>query len=183
MNQQERLRAQREGGQVRRAHTTPHIGHYDNAQHSFNMLLLLYELHPDPSLELSKAIAYHDLAERYMGDIPAPALLEYPEIRDGIKQVEKEVAALMGLEIQISDDDKRWLASLDKLEHWLWCQDQLALGNQNVRAHIAKLDQIFFDLAKQGQMPIQVVDFLAKFTWKRGTDGVPESSAAVGSDG
>jgi hypothetical protein len=115
MNRQDRLRAQREGGKVTRAHTAGgYHGHYDIAQHSFNMLLLLYELHPNPSVNLIKAISYHDLAERYTGDLPAPALLEFPEVRSSLKKIESVVAESMGLNVEITAEDKAWVASLDK---------------------------------------------------------------------
>lgn len=173
MDQQDRLRAQREGGNVTRCHNTPHIGTYTVGQHSFNMLLLLHELHPNPSLELARAILYHDIAERWTGDLPAPALLESPHLRDGIKMVEKECHAAMGTLPHITEDDERWLKSLDKLEHWLWCHDQLAMGNRHVESHKTKLDEIFASLTYHGDLPLEVADFIAQFVWKRGTDGLP----------
>jgi hypothetical protein len=174
MNRQDRLRAQREGGKVTRAHTAGgYHGHYDIAQHSFNMLLLLYELHPNPSVNLIKAISYHDLAERYTGDLPAPALLEFPEVRSSLKKIESVVAESMGLNVEITAEDKAWVASLDKVEHWLWCHDQLSLGNTLVKAHIHLLGQIFEDLKQRGMMPPPVQTFINTFEFKRGTDGLP----------
>lgn len=173
MNQQERLRAQREGGQVLRTHTCPHIGTYSNAEHSHQMLVLLWELHPNPSVSLARAITHHDLAERYTGDLPAPALLEYPDVKAAVKACEKDVASRMGLKLNITGAETRWLVALDKLEHWLWCHDQMAMGNKLVREQITKLNQIFAQLAAQGMLPPEVAEFISKFKHERGSDGVP----------
>lgn len=173
MDQQERLRAQREGGYVRRCHNTPIIGDYTVGHHSFNMLILAYELCGNPSPQLIKAITYHDLAERWTGDIPAPALLENPEIRDALKGVEAHCRVAMGCSVQLTEREQHWLKCLDKLEHWLFCHDQVAMGNRHVMAHKLKLDEIFEQMRLAGEMPQPINDFIREFEWKRGTDGLP----------
>lgn len=67
------VRAARESGAVRRAHIMHTLRHYDIAQHCYNMTAMLMLLHPEPSLTLIKAVMFHDVAERWTGDIPHTA--------------------------------------------------------------------------------------------------------------
>ena len=172
MNLDERLRAQREGGAVLRCHTTPHHGHYDNAQHSFNMLVLLHGLFPAARPEVAKAIVYHDLAERYTGDLPAPMLLENNALRAELNQVQERWEREMGLVIDLNHEDWLLMKAIDKLEHWLWCHDQLGMGNRCVETHIVKLDEIFTQMAATGKLPEEIEEFRARYHWRRGKDGV-----------
>ena len=68
-----RVLAAREGGNVLRCHTVPHHGQYSVGKHSYDALSLLLLLHPNPSMNLVKATLWHDCAERFVGDMPAPA--------------------------------------------------------------------------------------------------------------
>ena len=67
------VRAARESVAVRRAHIMYTARHYDIAQHCYNMAAMLMLLHPNPSAELIKAVLFHDVAERWTGDMPATA--------------------------------------------------------------------------------------------------------------
>jgi 5'-deoxynucleotidase YfbR-like HD superfamily hydrolase len=171
-----RLRAQREGGQVLRNHTCPHIGTYSVAEHSHQMLVLLYGLHPYPSVHLAKAITYHDLAERYVGDLPAPVRLSDPDVGAAVKHLEREVSRRMGLEVPLTDEEVRWLNALDKVEHYLWCRDQISMGNTFVRGQVRKLEEIFAELEAQGMIPEPVLRFLETATHERGSDFAPEET-------
>jgi 5'-deoxynucleotidase YfbR-like HD superfamily hydrolase len=170
------LRAQREGGQVLRNHTCPHIGTYSVAEHSHQMLVLLYGLHPNPSAYLAQAITYHDLAERYVGDLPAPVRLSDPDVGEAVKRLEQEVSRRMGLEVPLTGEEVVWLNALDKVEHYLWCQDQLSMGNSFVKGQIRKLEEIFADLASRGRIPEPVLRFLETATHERRSDFAPEET-------
>ena len=113
-----KLVAQREGGMVRRCHSAPYvIGTQDNAQHTFNMLILAYGLHPNPSPELIKAITFHDLHERYAGDLPATAKRMNPRLRTEYEAVCKSIDLKIGTTVAIvRPDEQRWLKALDGLE-------------------------------------------------------------------
>lgn len=169
MNRYDQLRAQLEGGRVKRCHTVDYIGHYDNAQHSFNMLLIYCALHPNPQRDTMRAIMYHDLAERYTGDLPAPSLLEFPDLRDGIKGVEAHCRAAMGVSFELSPNEQNWVNCIDKIEHWLWANRQLLMGNTLVEAHVRKLDEILGNLP----MPNELRDFMLHFRHEQGDDGIP----------
>ncbi len=170
MRRLDRLRAQLEGGRVKRCHTVNIIGHYDNAQHSFNMLLIYCEMHPNPHPDTMRAILYHDLAERYTGDLPAPSLTEFPELRKGIKDVEAHCRAVMGIDFQLSECEANWVHCIDKIEHWIWAHRQLLMGNTLVLSHVRKLASILSDL----EIPVPLQELIAHYDHHQGDDGVPQ---------
>lgn len=173
MNKYDRIRAQLEGGRVKRCHTADYIGHYDNAQHSFNMCILYLALHPEPKFRVVKAILYHDLAERFTGDLPAPALIEFPELREGIKKVEAHCRKVMGVEIDIEEEEAHWVHTIDKVEHYLWAVRQVSMGNTRVEHHLRKLELILAQLRGEGKVPVEIEDFLTHYDHRHGDDGLP----------
>jgi len=169
MNVFQRLRAQIEGGMVKRCHTVDYHGTYTNSQHTFNMLLIYNALHPNPQEETMQAIMYHDLAERYTGDLPAPSLIEFPDLRDSIKKVEAHCRAVMGADFEISEEEANWLYCIDKIEHWMWAKRQLLMGNQLVGAHVRKLDVIIGKL----NIPAPLAGLILYYDHQQGDDGIP----------
>lgn len=137
----------RESGHVRRCHTIPHLGEYTVGKHSYDALSLLLVLHPGPSVNLIKAVLWHDAGERYCGDLPAPAKWASATLREAYETLEAGVVRRMhGLgEIMDSftEDDKRWLDAVDRIEFMLWCFEQTQLGNLNVsQAYVAARDSL-----------------------------------------
>lgn len=164
----------REGGHVQRCHCFPHIGTYDVAQHTFHMLLLMEELHPDPPKHLYSLILRHDLLERWTGDIPATATQLVPEIRELKTRAENQVKAVTGIEDWLGDEpvddyDIAWLKGLDNLEFLLWCDDQEAMGNLiATRKKRDVMDSLQSDWEK---IPPEIRSFIEdRGEWKRTTD-------------
>lgn len=159
------VRALREAGHVTRGHNLRHIGHYDVAQHSWHATVLLYALHPDPSPALVKAVMFHDVGERYVGDLPAPAKWASAELAKVHGELEDRALAQLGVTIDLPPEDQRWLKAVDLLELFLWCEDQLALGNRHVyRCHEAV--QLWF-ATNRANLPAVVADVVEQFTWER----------------
>lgn len=125
-----RLRA---AGHVQRCHTNQHHGLYLISEHVGQAICLLFTLHPMPSQNLVRALAFHDHPEILTGDIPAPAKRKIPLLRDYVEQLEAEYYEQHPLAQsgQLTDDDARWLKAIDSLELYLWCRDQELLGNQH----------------------------------------------------
>lgn len=132
MNDVIRLTATREAGTVRRCHVVPHHGQYNVAQHSYGAVSLLLLLHPSPSLDLVKAVQWHDVAERWLGDLPAPAKWAHPELRQSYEAAEEKILQALGFSVELTEWDLRWLCAVDTLELWLWCREEEALGNSRV---------------------------------------------------
>lgn len=165
----EKILRMREGGAVRRCHTLPHHGHYDNAQHSFNMLLLLDELNPGATLGLYKHILRHDLFERWTGDAPCMSKMLIPELREGLARADEILAERTGIEMPTLEPHERlWLKALDWIEFLMWCDEQIGLG------YIALIPkrQTVIDGLNEMDIPTECRDFLGRYSWRRTDDVV-----------
>ena len=108
-------------GGVQRYHADPVMARLGqtNADHQGRCVHLLLALHPDPSVALIRAVALHDLGERWAGDLPALFKKAQPEIAAAHAEAEQEFAArAMGWDALdgLSRDDGSWLRLIDKLE-------------------------------------------------------------------
>lgn len=125
----------RNGGNVKRWHTKPIIGENTVGHHSFGALSLLLLLHPEPTLTLIKAIAWHDMGESEMGDVPSPALWADPEYNAAYTAGEQKVLDRIGVRMGLlSREEQAWLVGVDKLDAFLFVREQIALGNHNMYA-------------------------------------------------
>lgn len=164
----ERVLVAREAGNVRRCHVVPHHGEYTVGKHSYDAVSMLLVMHPDPSIHLIKALLWHDGAERWVGDMPAPAKLYNEELGQAYAQA--EWFAMRAWELYdafefLTEDDLLWLRTIDSLELWAWCQDQLALGNQHIREFIRNLEEYFEH--ESTLMPEPCWRFYKEFKWTR----------------
>lgn len=121
----------RAGGAVQRCHGIRHQGSYSNAEHQWGVTALLYYLYPDDYARLSAAALFHDVAEAWVGDIPAPTLRHVPGLRPQIMALEGKVAASIGAprEDALTEEDHAKIKACDRLELLLWCKEQAAMGN------------------------------------------------------
>jgi hypothetical protein len=131
----ERLRMLREANAVQRCHIIPHVGEYSVGHHCANALALLFVLHTSPSMPLVLAVLWHDMPERFLGDMPATAKWSRYDLADAYNRAELYTARQMVVphESELSDEDRSWLRAVDALEFWHWCRDQLLFGNRHVR--------------------------------------------------
>ncbi len=146
----------REASCVERAHTVRHSTDYSVGKHSFDMLLLLEVLHPNPSLKLYQAIIRHDLHERWNGDTPFPAKRMFPELKSAMTESTKQVEDVLGIKYDITEDEELWLRSLDMVEFYLWALDELNAGNK----HMLRCIEDAQTTLKNMKLPSQVEMFL-----------------------
>lgn len=158
--------AAREGGHTERCHTLPHHGSYSVGKHQYDALSLLLILHPNPSGHLIRAVLWHDVAERWVGDMPAPAKWFNPALRQELEVAEGHVDDKLGLINwgALSDDDRQWLDEVDRLEVMLWALDQEGMGNRNA-AHFAKVIIDYFN-DKPG-VHHEVMEVVLNVRWRR----------------
>lgn len=154
-----RIAATREAGTVRRCHIVPHHGQYNIAQHSYGAVSLLLLLHPHPSLNLIKAVQWHDCAERWLGDIPAPAKWTHTELGEAYERAEEELLKRLGLFGELTDLEVAWLKAVDTLELWLWCREEEALGNEAVTAMRRACEEVTEKRGLEGSLPEPVRAF------------------------
>lgn len=178
----QRIRALREAGNVRRAHIIPHLGEYTVGKHSYDALTLLLVLHPDPSLDLVKAVLWHDAGERYLGDMPASAKVVSPHLKTAYELAELTQLERMGVPAlnELTLGERNWLRAVDMLELWLWCLDQKALGNRNVVRCYENITRMLSEAADvtrknpstvpEGALPGPCFEFFYSYEWGRGTE-------------
>lgn len=169
MNPIERALAYREGGHTIRCHTLQYLGHYNVAMHSYNMMSLLLLLYPNtPSLNLIKAIQWHDIPERWTGDVPTPAKMASSLLRSELYQLEQKVLEKLGigeLFLCLSEQEKQWLAAIDLLELFMWGREQYELGNTSVSSMNEQILKIFYN--NWDTIPPEVQSFIENFIWNR----------------
>lgn len=161
MNVQDRIKRLREGGHVQRAHGIPHFGSYDVAAHTWHIGTLLFLLHPNPSLNLVKAVHFHDIAERWVGDIPAIAKWASPTLKAESDRLEDQILGALGVYTALDPEEMQWLRALDLLELFLWCIDQGYMGNGNTNNVIDNIRGWFQE--HQRELPVPVYEFWSTF--------------------
>ena len=165
----QRALALREGGQTQRCHTMPYIGPYNVAMHSYNALSLLLTIYPtQPSLELVKAVLWHDVPERWTGDVPTPAKMSSYLLKQHLYGLELKVLERLGigeLFINLTATEKEWLDAVDLLELLMWGREQEALGNTTVRKLVKQIYAIFE--TRKDQTPLMVLEFIEGYVYSR----------------
>lgn len=169
MNSISRILALREGGQTKRCHTIPYIGPYNVAIHSYNALVLLLALYPrTPRLELIQAVMFHDTPERWTGDVPTPAKISSPLLRNILDSLEQKILDKLGfsnLFSNLAPFERHWLTAVDLLELYIWGKEQELMGNQLIKSMNDTILKIFEE--KKDQTPKEIEKFLKKFKLKR----------------
>lgn len=154
----------REGGHTERMHGVPHLLGCSVAKHSWNMITLLYVLHPSPSRFLVLAAAFHDVAERWSGDTPAPAKKWMnPQLGVELEKVESAVDKALGINFELGIEDKKWLDAVDRLELLMYCADDMATGNM----HVFNTYNNCLKLLTEDWVPEEVREFTKNYTWSR----------------
>ncbi len=168
LTQVERIAATREAGAVKRCHAIPHVGEYNVATHCYNAVSMLMVLHPNPSVDMIKALLWHDGAERWVGDLPSPAKKWSEALRAGYD--EAQLNAIQHWEMYegfegLCDDDYLWLNAIDALELWVWTHDQIAFGNRHCeRTLLYSTEAIKHSLHR---FPRPCKDFFESYEWSR----------------
>ncbi len=149
----------REAGAVRRLHCYYVIGEYNVGIHTFNMLGLTRLLWPDCRAELLWAILEHDLPERVTGDIPATT-----KWRGYIHDVdmaawENRILQEFGMDEphgnKLSPQEKKFLKGVDLIELWMFCREQVQMGNKTLSAVCETVAKYFNDNWSQTHPVIQ----------------------------
>ena len=163
----DRVRALWEGGDVERLHIVPHLRPYTVAQHCWRMGALLYALHPAPSRELMLAVQFHDSAERWCGDLPATVKWWIaPEAGRAVGIAEEVIKQKLGVHFTLTKDEQRWLKALDILELYLFCRDELDIGNSNVRQVAKRCGEVL----RADWIPQEVFNWMETMDWERTDD-------------
>lgn len=170
----DKLLAIRQGGQIRRYHTERMITHQTNAAHQWGVAMLMLHCFPDLTTHtLMLAALMHDVAEGYVGDMPAYAKWRVPALRDGLIKAESEVEDKLGITISLSSQETGVLWYCDYLEAAFFCMEEICLGNRNAVAIFWRLH----DRLTQHEMHVRcdypVLEMLAEVV-KNSSTAAPE---------
>ena len=158
----DRTQALLEGGLTQRMHATPHLQPYTVAAHSWGMAMLLRGLYPgQPSHNLLWAVLTHDVAERWTGDVPAPCKWDInPTLAADLHTTEQHINCALGISIELTDEEQRWLSALDLAELLCYCRREVAMGNGLVTPIVTKCLTI---LLQAPWVPPQVQEWLVTY--------------------
>ena len=154
-----RVKAIREAAFVSRCHAKTLFREYSVGHHSFNMMALLSILHPEPSAELYRAILWHDVAERWTGDIPTPLKRQFPEIKEKLMVFESKLIGQLTKPFELKHEEKLWLKAVDMLDLWLWAREEVALGNKSMEHMEDECLNICKRMSEQGLLPANALFF------------------------
>jgi len=124
-----------ESGKTLRYHTVESTRHQTVADHSWGVAIICLEIWPTasvPSALIEKAL-FHDCAEMFTGDVPAHAKWGNPELKELLDRIEQKVEVDMGIDIDLSPEERKILKLADMLELLFHTVSQLKLGNANYR--------------------------------------------------
>jgi len=162
----------RAGGAVERCHVigSRKHGSYTNSQHQWGVAMLLWHLYPEYFNALVSVALSHDVPEFVFGDAPATTKRVVPGLRDQLAALEGEYNNSIGLPAEegLTEVEGAVVKSCDRLELWLWCREQLLMGNQFVIEFIEELERWF---AEPGYLEPRAYAY-----WEMVRDGLGPSS-------
>ena len=114
------------GGSVRRYHQDGSVHPQSVSDHTWRALIILLHFWPEISRQVLLAMIYHDVAERYIGDIPATVKLNSPEISNTLNDMEVEFTQFLNLPMKrdLSPTDYHRLKCADYIELCITCRVQ-----------------------------------------------------------
>lgn len=174
MDRLERIMALRTGGSTERCHGIRHQGSYNVAAHTWGVMALLYVLWPNDFMRLAEYVMFHDVPEAWVGDIPAPTKRYSPQVKAVCDELEHAILEGLGLPNcqDLSKDDKIKISACDRLELYLWAQEEVAAGNTHASCLIRELDRFFAETP----LPLEAKDLVTGikegFSVEHRTDGL-----------
>ena len=148
-----------EGGRVERCHCFPTITNPTVAQHTFNAVSLLLCLCPDPTINMIKALQFHDVAERFLGDMPATAKWKFPDLKEVYERIEWLILDTNGMYPKLSETERKWVAAMDMLEFFLYIKHEERLGNRYAAQRLHNIEQALIT----SDLPIPVREFFSRY--------------------
>lgn len=158
MDNLERIRALREAGLVERCHVLPHLRSYNNAQHTWGVCCLLHIFWPEDPHLVTFAL-FHDVPERWTGDVPAQVLRANPALKTAFAGQDEMIMSALRLpcEHSLVDTDFVRFKACDRLEFWLWTWEEEALGNRMV---LNAREEIESHMESDPHTPPEILNFM-----------------------
>lgn len=130
---------------VERVHTWRHLGRYSNAEHQWGATVLLHQLWPEDFPRLALVMVTHDVPESWTGDTPGGLFRLSPGLTSIFRSWELKLSGALGVpsEHNLSPEDMAKVKACDRLELWLWLNEQLAQGNMFAQNFLDELEDFF----------------------------------------
>lgn len=162
------------GGKVERCHAVPHQGSYSNAAHMWGVAMLMHYLWPEDFPRLAIHCIAHDVPEGWVGDVPATVTNHCNTVREALAVMEHAICEDLGLpnEAELEPEDHAKLKACDRLELYLWCVEQLTLGNVYAAEPIKELDRLW----EEHPLPSPADELWSKL---RDTPAIPRQAGVV----
>lgn len=133
-----RIAALRQAGGVTRFHANSQVPSQTDAQHSWNVAMLVHVFWPWDA-QLFKAAIFHDAGELAGGDVPATSKWKYPSIGVLHDELEFDTLNYLGVYIPLDDEQKFHLELVDCLDISWYCIEEHLKGNRFALAVFIKL--------------------------------------------
>lgn len=142
------------GGHVRRWHAEDIIGEERVDSHTWGMLAIIHILHPAPSVELLRAVTFHDSpGEPFSGDIPHGAKVAFPELKAADNSIGERAERAIGVHSEIGAEDQWWLSFADMAQALLFLRRQTAQGNAMMSGKVLECEDLVRGMAKHPAAP------------------------------
>ena len=136
---------------INRYHTVPLGGLRQTVgAHSYAVVVLLDQLWNNCSKNLLLSALYHDVPEIVLGDVPATAKWEYPEIKEAFKKAEDKVAKHLGINFVLTKREINRLKMADMLELVMYCHK---LNDSNPRMKLIMQTGVNYLMDHYSQLP------------------------------
>lgn len=123
-------------GRVLRYHTWPHIRPQTVAEHTWQVLRILYAIWPDVPSHVVRYVVGHDVGEITVGDPPYPIKANNSVLKTEMDRIEGEAqdelfAGWMLGDVPELTEDERWAFKIAEfIEMWEWGWEEELLGNR-----------------------------------------------------
>ena len=158
----------RYAGLVKRYHTWPVIREQTVAEHTWHVLRIYDQLFGLPSVNLVRAVMYHDVGEVKTGDAPFPVKRENPDLKAAYDRIEADHRGklLEGAdpESKITAKEYRRLKMCDLLEMWEYGVEEQAKGNTFAQPIIYRTLEVVYQLCATEDEIAKVNHFVEKGT-------------------
>lgn len=130
----ERVRFDREAGSVERCHVRPHLLRYSVGHHTHDVMgLIIHCWREDhegklPRPELLVAAFAHDKGELVSGDVPSPTK---DLLGEQLEELDTRVERSLYGNVNLTEEERRYLLTADRFELWLWCREEVERGNRS----------------------------------------------------
>lgn len=128
------LSSLRHGGQVMRYHTWETLTQQRVSAHSWGVAVIMWVLDPGVSKEAILAGLMHDVAEGFVGDVPATVKWRSEKLRQALHEEEEHINSALGINFEATLDlsEHMLLKVADILDLMFYAYEERRMGNQSM---------------------------------------------------